>query len=451
MPIALVGSASNKVNGTSLAITVPTVGGAVGDVLVFFLAHTTTSLWNIPSGLTQGYISRNFVLSTAFYYRVVQAGDPTSYTFTHTGSVTSAGVCARYSGVDQTNPIRFWANELGDSNVAVTSVPFATVQNVGATDLSVAVFGGRSNSNNVSTTMTAPAGWNQRESLTQNAGGVKSCTAMLCDKTAGTDVPSATGLNGFYVAETVVLADAANPTLNVPRTSPTFQSSSTAAVTTATTSLVVNAPSGVTDGDLLLAFASNVNPDTMTVTGSWTNLEREGAPIDGTSITDSTEQAWFRVASGEPSSYTLTSRTSTKMCIAIVRYSGCDASTPIRTISSTFANTISTTSPARPGLPYVQTTDLIVASYAAASDGTTSSITVTPPSSPWNTLANVSTAVAATFNAGLAVVDQFGAASTPTATASATSGWCVFSIALVGPQSVQQLLPPRRLGPNYRR
>lgn len=449
MAIALVGSANNKGTGvTSLAITVPTTGGAVGDVLVFFLVCVTNQAWSVPAGLSVGYSSRNgAATSTSMYYRVVQAGDPTSYTFTHTTACASAGVCGRYSGVDQTNPIRYWANSLSNNVTAGTSATFPTLFNVGSSDMCVALVGGSSSANNVSTTYTAPAGWTQRQSITANTLSVPSTAAMLCDKTAGTDTPSVTGFSGFHVVNTVCLADTtATPTLNIIRTSPVFQSASTAAVTVATTSLTINAPTGVTNGDLLIACAASSTANSFTLTGSWTQLEIESPPLNG-SVTDSAATIWYRIASSEPSSYTIGIGGASKFCGVILRYSMVDNVTIVREISSAYAAVASTTSPARPAFPYTQTTDLVVVFYATGVDASGSSVTVTPPGGTWNTRASVNTAVASTFNCAIAAVDKFGATDFPTSTASATGGWVVLAVALAG----LPLIWPHRMGPNYRR
>ena len=449
MAIALVGTPTSNTGSsvTSLALTAPT--GSVGDVLVLFLATATSQAWSVPAGLTQGYISRNGSgLSTALYYRVVQSGDPTSYTFTHTTAAASAGACARYSGVDQTNPIRFWANALTNAfSATATSAPFPTLQNVGSTDMCVALVGGLSASNNVTTTIAAPATWTSRVSVTASATTALSAGVLLCDKTAGTDTPSATGFTGAYVAETVCLADATKTALAVTRTSPGFRSASTAASTGSVTSLVINAPAGVANGDLLIACAAASIQNVFTLTGTWTSLEQENPVLNGGTLIDICGKVWFRIASSEPASYTLSFSGTTRCCIAIAAYSTTDNVTPLRAISSTYSATASTTSPARPTLPYVQSTDLTLGCYVIGADVSGSSDTITPPASPWNTRANVSTAVASSFNIGVAVVDRFGVVDAPTATASASSGWCIFSLGLVGPP----LLPARRLGPNYRR
>lgn len=361
----------------------------------------------------------------------------------------SSAVCVRYSGVDSAAPIRFWSCAQTDPTPAVTSAAIPLIQNVGVSDLCVGFAGAISASNNVATLLAGPAGWTQRQSTTQNTAGNKSAGTVVFDKVAATDTPNVTGFSGWYSTYNVCLADAANPTPTTARSTPVFQTASSFGASVNGTSISVNAPSGTSDGDLLVACVCSVFPNQFTITGSWTPLDQVTATTNSGTV-DCSALLWFRVASSEPASYTMGMNASNVMCGAIVRYSGVDTTAPVRMIQHTETGAIATTSPAPPALIAQQSPDMVVDVYVTGSDNTVASIAVTPPGGSWSTRVNVPTTVASDFNSAIAIVDQPNAADFPTASSTQTGTWGAFSIALVG-VPVASLLWKPRLGPNYRR
>jgi hypothetical protein len=435
MAITYVNSTGTKNNSTTaLAVTVPT-GGGVGDVLVFGLTNFWPQPWSTPTGLTLGLVCRMQGVVVYVYYRVVQSGDPTSYTFNQSSATKAVGVCVRYSGVDQTNPIRFWSAGQSNPDAAQTSVQIPAVQNVGATDLNLAFVGAGSSANNVTTLIGAPATWTSRQSLTQNAVSSKSVAGAVLEKAAATDTPSATGFSGYFLAYNVVLADASNPPSAATRTAPVFQTASTAARSGTTgTSLSINAPSGVTDGDLLIACTAAGFSNTFTMTGSWTPLFSNSPAFDNSGILDISSKLWMRIASGEPASYTVGIGTAAELSAFILRYSNVDTSLPFRIVNATGLTTVGTTSPAAPSMmPGLQGNELIVDIFTAGTDSSAiSSVTLTLPGGSWTTRANVSTTITNSFQTACGAVEQFAAADYPTATINTNSGFAVYSLAIVG-------------------
>ncbi len=111
----------------------------------------------------------------------------------------------------------------------------------------------------------------------------------------------------------------------------------TAARTSSGTTFVLNVPTGVVDGDLLLMCIWGDGTLTITDPAGWNTVT--GNPV---SPTNGRGKVFWRIASSEPASYTITFG-SEKWVGMMMAYSGCDATTPIRA-SSWKAETVAGTS-----------------------------------------------------------------------------------------------------------
>lgn len=96
----------------------------------------------------------------------------------------------------------------------------------------------------------------------------------------------------------------------------------TAAPTAAATSVTINVPSGIANGDLLLWVASG-NVATVAPTPAGWNVYQTGT---GTAQNLS---IFYRFASNEPASYTHSTLTSGKWAFTMAGFSGVDATTPL--------------------------------------------------------------------------------------------------------------------------
>lgn len=92
-------------------------------------------------------------------------------------------------------------------------------------------------------------------------------------------------------------------------------------------SLVVNTPAGVVDGDYMaLLVAQNNTTTTLSALSGWSDVPGPAWPVS-----DSNSRMWarYRIASSEPASYTLSWGAGTpKSIAAIIAYSGVDTTTP---------------------------------------------------------------------------------------------------------------------------
>lgn len=104
-----------------------------------------------------------------------------------------------------------------------------------------------------------------------------------------------------------------------------FVNVATAQANSSTTSLAVNVPSGVVNGNLMITILELNAAVTVTQPGGWTSVGNGAPAQSGTNTLD----AWWRIASSEPASYTWTFG-SAKCNICALAYSGTTA-TPIET------------------------------------------------------------------------------------------------------------------------
>lgn len=474
MAIALVGTPTTgvgaSITATTLSITVPT--GSVGDLLIFLVSASAVSstagaptVTSATAGLTQLFVTTGTsFLHTKVLYRFVQSGDPTSYTFTVNVGAPYGAVCARYSGVSSTTPFRFLnVGKLPGSGTATTSQTFSALDNVQSTDLVIAAaaMGTSTSSTTQATALSTPTGWTNVVNRLGPTNAVTSSThtAMaLYSKLAGTDTPSVTGSTGGWAITSFALIDASDTNATPPLGSGvTFINAASTGGTAGATSIIVNVPSGVVDGNLLIAVLTSGNGlNAWAPPTGWTPIMLSNAWAQaGTSsnVGDCDARLFYRFASSEPANYTFTVTNSSTLAGTILAYSGARNPYPIYidNVKQTEGSgvTATTTSPVPYNLGTMNTITadaLVLNAYVAGGDAS-GIISVTPPTSPWNTRVNVASNRSGGFNVVIAVVDKVAATDQPTATASAASGWTVYSIALTGPLFTWR----RPLGPNYRR
>lgn len=191
-----------------------------------------------------------------------------------------------------------------------------------------------------------------------------------------------------------------------------------------TTSISMTVPSGVVDGDFLVAIFNTGNGSSgLTLTG-WTAFT--GTPFND--AIDTAGGVWYRAASSEPASYTLSWTAAGHYAYSMLHFTGVDTTTPVRTSAQSNKGSIGTTY--TPGtLTGVQATDVTVYCGIGGDDNATLGDTFTMPATPWNTAIN--NQPGATTYKGNCATYQTGSTSAPTYTCSSASFmWCSFAFAL---------------------
>lgn len=173
-----------------------------------------------------------------------------------------------------------------------------------------------------------------------------------------------------------------------------FVNAQTAQLNAANTTLACNTPSGIADGNLMVTILELNAAVTVTPPGGWTHATGF-AVTSGTNVLD----AYYRVASSEPASYTW-SFGSAKCNIACLGYSGTPASSPVDV-----SNAASTTSPSA-STPTITTTgsaDWIISAFSDRDSAAGSTWTTPAGTTPRANLLNTGSS-----EGSLAVFDTNG-------------------------------------------
>ena len=451
--------AGTQADGASVTATSVAVSYTVqaGDLLLIGVgasdgATSPSGAPNITSAsgnLTRLWSMNEFDHSAAVFYRFVQAGDPTSYTFNTTGGSPVEAMAVRYSGVNTTNPFRNWnvtTNPDGGSGTGTTtSDTFPTLDNVQSNDMVVTHASyARSTKASTITAFTTPSGWTSRQT---NTGPVSGSTAFPVyaawfERLAGTDTPSLSHDTGQCSIFSLALIPADNPVPDPVGGQIDFRNASSAATTTnGSTSLVVNKPTGVVDGDLMILVAGQTRGvASWSAPAGWNRIEVQTGGVNfgiSTQYQNITTAIWWKIASGEGASYTVgctvAGSTPQHYCLAIVAYANARSTTPIELHNGVGTSTLSTTSPAPQALPPgTVTPDNLVILVIVEGGDTTGTYTVTPPGGSWTQRVQVANSKASEFNANITILDQLAASDLPTASSTKTGSWTVHLLSLVG-------------------
>jgi hypothetical protein len=144
----------------------------------------------------------------------------------------------------------------------------------------------------------------------------------------------------------------------------------------ATSSWVLNVPTGVSNGDILLW---RVTIDRTTVTATTPN---GWDPVDGPRDQTGAARSYLykRIASSEPSSYTLTLSGTASGSAVMIAYTGTDTVDPVQATSPAGTTTGSTATPTTAAITPAGDNYMLVAFYGSDSGAT--KLPITPDSSP---------------------------------------------------------------------
>jgi hypothetical protein len=168
----------NTVASATIAIARP-AGTAQGDVLVASIAANGQNVISVPSGWLQlAAVTDISNPRLVAFYHVSGATEPTSYTWMLAGAAAASGGIARYSGVDNANPLAA-APRTASSGVAVSSLTVPAVTTAGPDAMIIGA--SAINSSNATVSITSPSGMAERWDL----GGKRHDYADALQPTAG--------------------------------------------------------------------------------------------------------------------------------------------------------------------------------------------------------------------------------------------------------------------------
>jgi hypothetical protein len=305
-----------------------------GDVLIggcAFRGGTGTTVTGVPTGWTlAGRADNGANVSIVTYWHAVSnaSSEPASYSWTLSASQQFNGFMMVYSGLDNANPIDVEANQAtasGTSHAApsvTTTVANGVLLTFHATAWCVA--------------WTPPAGMTELLDFTWCPGGAASNVDLEVNDVplgaAGpTGIKTATN-DGAAVGVTQSIAlrpNAADLTCAVTvQVSKPVQFRASDSNISATASVVINKPTGVVDGDVMIAsigYGLGASPISITAPASWTLVRH--TQIGVTNMYGNA--VYSRVASSEPASYTWTFNKALNSAGGISAYWNVDPTTPI--------------------------------------------------------------------------------------------------------------------------
>lgn len=285
------------------AVTVAVPAGTVdGDMLI--------AVWNgdgtpaTPAGWRLGYmIAGNFVVRTGFFWRVADS-EPADYTFTAPGATYAVGAILRIEGIDR-DPFEAGTGYATASDATRTNPGIVTRED--NTLLLLYTDGGNA--------YTMPGGWELA------TGNTATNIAQRLEETAGTQTAfSATMPGGSAVWETFLVGIRAGYPDGTTFETPAFVSEDWAVNGP---SVTVDVPSGVVDGDMLIAYS---NSDAAPAAVSGWELGPSYIPLTGPKI-----QWYWRVADSEPADYTFTAPGGGYNLAGIMKVTGVSTTSPFMT------------------------------------------------------------------------------------------------------------------------
>jgi hypothetical protein len=104
-PVLQSGEVRVDLNGSPFDVAKP-AGVVAGDLLLVLIFHANVVTWNTPAGWTAGSRQTTRNPFIAPFWRVADGSEGASFTFTTTGSATSADlICHRITGADPAAPV----------------------------------------------------------------------------------------------------------------------------------------------------------------------------------------------------------------------------------------------------------------------------------------------------------------------------------------------------------
>jgi 1,2-diacylglycerol 3-beta-glucosyltransferase len=348
---------------------------ATGDVLLFvctFRGGTGTTITSVPSGwnLVGARVDSTTAISLVVYSHVVTDGatEPASNVWGLSASVKLLAYYMNFSGVDNTNPIDVDAGQASPSGTSHTALGVTTTV---ANDVLLTF---HSTANCV--TWTPPAGMTEVLDSTGCTNGATSNVDIEINQlslgAAGATGDKIATNDSAAVAVTKTIAlrkntAAATCDLTVMVMRPVQYRASSSNVAADSTSMVINVPAGVVNGDVMVAVVAWRFQSGLTVSGpaGWTLLNTGG---NGACCT---VNEYTRVASNEPASYTWTSSAATGITGGISAYTNVDTVTLVDVQGGNASSGLTATTPV---LTTTQPAEMLVATFV-----TSFTATWTPP------------------------------------------------------------------------
>jgi cellulose synthase/poly-beta-1,6-N-acetylglucosamine synthase-like glycosyltransferase/DNA-binding NarL/FixJ family response regulator len=305
-----------------------------GDMMVAFITMNPKKALTAPTGWTLiAMASPSNSIATYAYWKVAEATDPVpGFVWTHSGNIGYTSTIVSYAGVDSVTPIGASATNDDASGTTHTA---ASVTTTTSYSLVLAAYG-----------LDAYATWTPDATMTERVD--RGMSAGSSSILVSENIQVSVGASGSFVATSSAAGLGANVTVALNRATPascpvnvelrhvpaTVAAPSVRDLATATqesafaTTFTTNMPAGTVDGDVLVATVGwSYSGGTVTAPAGWTLLRRSASDTVGWNTFDMLG-VWWKIASGEPASYTWTIASVNSITAGIYAFSGALATSP---------------------------------------------------------------------------------------------------------------------------
>lgn len=299
---SFVSSSFGSVSGTLLAVTAPTSIQDGNLIVALTFATSTTVAITPPAGFSQ--IQKEVANTPGVTVNTkIAASESGNYTFTSSATTTFSVVMLVYQNATNVNTVGT-VGRAASANTATASTITPTYRGV-----LLAAF---SNSS-VGTITTPPSGMTSR--VASDVGPPFAAVYELSPQEV-----AATGNKTLVWTTSAGVSGRLLQVTNEPDVAPVFVNSSTVSLQDGTT-LPLTVPSGVQQGDLMIAFMTGNNTGISTTTwtspSGWTEVADRGGGSD-----PSPSVSWKIAGASEPASYTFTSASAAYLAGSIAVYRG---------------------------------------------------------------------------------------------------------------------------------
>lgn len=318
---------AETVAGTSRTINKPS-GTASGDWLFLAVSIDTTAAINTPTGFTQFFNDVDVASNhrCALFKRKADGTEGATFTIS-TDSEIACGIIVRVTGADSTEALDVMSIWGGELNATRSSGVMATLEAYAACSAGSLVLQIASMDAGNATFTATPSG----HTLVADVGASSSGTSLAIYEKAmasqgyvgpNTWTYSSNTEQGFAI--TLVIRASASTSYPAQ---PVIRCMNALHMLDGTSTSILK-PHGTADGDLLL-LAQTIRGagGGLTPPGTFTSIQ---STANGIAVT---HQAYYRIASGEGSSYTVASSSQDSLLTTMMRIVNAHATTPIDTSS----------------------------------------------------------------------------------------------------------------------
>jgi hypothetical protein len=327
-------SFADTTNQTSRTVNKPS-GVASGDLLVIGVSIDTNATVTTPTGFTQivNQVSVELDCRLAVFWRVADGSEGSTFTIASSSEI-ACGACIRITGADTTSPIDAVSVFNGSQNTTVSTILAPDIYDVYG-DALILRMAGADNGAGDFTLPSAHTSIVLNPSSAASGAEFASCYKNSTGRGYIGNASFAYSATADGIVCTTILIKPAGGTAVYP-SAPVIRGGEYYVSPGVAETAVLNVPYGTVDNDLLVLIGAATASGSMTIPAAFTT-------IHNLSNTAAYVQTAYRIASSEPSNYTVSPNSLNTRHQALLRIVGADTASPIDTSASNTGTSTSMT------------------------------------------------------------------------------------------------------------